>query len=762
MSGLDTTRSPRLPRRQFMFAGAALSGGMALGIAPALSKTADVKAAAGPWVGDMPVGAAFSAWLEIAPDDTLTVNVATPEIGNGVSTQIAMNVAEELNCDWAKVRPAFASIQRNFLEKEVYAVGFQPFFGGHGADKVRLKHCLQLGASARERLKAAAAARWGVTVSDVTAKDSVLSHAASGRSLRFGEVAAEAATVTLPAEPRIKSSSQWQLIGKKSPPKLHIPQIANGTAIYGIDVKQPGMVHAALLQSPVHGGKLKSHDPAKVLRMPGVRAVVVLDPAKTRKSPVKSKATFGFGDNQVQSGVAVIADHYWQARKALDALPVEWDPGDGAKWADSEAIYKAGNAVWGKPGGRTLRKTGDLAAATGKRVVEGEYMTPYCDAATMEPLNATVLVTADSAEAWLATQDQQQAFWTVIDETGLAPENVKVHQTFVGGGFGRRTQADDVRMAVAIAKEYPGKPVKVIWNREECFRQGRFRTPVSARYRAVLDDVTGLPQSYSGETAYVGTSETFQIPLGFFDVPYFNSGIIPNVLLTTNKFPVHVLNGAWRGPCYNSHTFTVETFIDECAVAAGIDPLQYRLDLLANWDKSWSDCLHLASNKAGWGDPLAKGEGLGIAISCWPIANAHKSGSVIATVARVAVSSEGQVSVRQIDVAFDCGSIANPDAVRAQIEGGTLFGMNAALNEELTVKDGAIVEGNFDEYPMIRMADVPPLHVHFDALSGDERMAIIGEAPTGPIQPAIGNAIYAATGKRLRRTPFRKQDLSWS
>lgn len=751
-----------MKRRQFLAVGAAVGGGLAIGIGPAFAKGAEAKTAAGPWAADQLRGAAFSAWVEIAPDDSVTINVPVPEIGNGVMTQIAMNIAEELDCDWAKVRPVFASIQRNFIEKEVYAVGFQPFFGGHGADRHRLDHCLQLGASARERLKAVAAARWGVPAAEITTRDSVLSHAATGRKLRFGEVSAEAAKIALPSEPQPKPQDQWRLLGKKSLPKLHIPQVANGTAVFGIDVQVPGMVHAALLQCPVHGGKLKSHDPAAVLKMPGVRAVVVLDPAKTRKAPVKSKATFGFMDNQVQSGVAVIADHYWQARKALDAMPVEWDAGEGAKWADADAIYAASKAVLGKSDGRTLRKVGDIASATGSRLVESEYLTPYCENAAMEPLNATVLVTADSAEAWLSTQDQQQAYWTVIDETGLPPEQVKVHQTFVGGGFGRRTQADDVRMAVAVAKEFPGRPVKVIWSREETFRQGRYRTPIAAKFSARLDDATGLPQSFRGEVAYTGTSPTFHIPLGYFDMPYFNSGVIPNVVLSTNAMPVHLLNGAWRGPCYNSHAFNVETFIDECAVAAGIDPLDYRLKLLANWDKPWSDCLRVAASKAGWGKSLLKGEGLGIAISCWPIANAHKSGSVIATVVRVAVAKDGTVAVKQIDVAFDCGSVANPDAVRAQIEGATLFGMNAALNEDLTIKDGAIVEGNFDEYPMIRMADVPPLHVHFDALSGDGRMAIIGEAPTGPIQPAIGNAIFAATGKRVRRTPFRKQDLSWS
>ncbi len=744
-----------LDRRDFLVSTAVLGGGFALGVHSASAVNL-------PWATDGASGAEFSPWIEIAADDTITVRSGLPEIGNGAMTQIAMNVAEELNCDWKKLRVVAASIRRNHAEKNVYGVGFHPFFGGHGTGDPRLQHNLQMGASARERLKAAAAARWKVPVGEVQAMNSLLTHAATKRTLRYGDVAAEAAKIKLEVEPKPKPKSEWRLLGKASPSKLEIPDIASGKAVYGIDVQLPGMVYAALLQSPVHGGKLKSHRPEVVMKMPGVRAVVVVDRANSKGAPVPQKSTFGLEDSLVQSGVAVIADHYWQAKTALEALPVEWDTGPGAALADQKQIYDAASALLGKEGSRPLKKAGDVTTAAGKRVVEGSYGTPYCDNAVMEPLNATALVTADSAEIWCPTQDQQQAYWVAIDETGLPPEKVTLHATLVGGGFGRRTQADDVRMAVAVARAYPGKPVKTIWTREETFRQGRFRTPIVAKMKAVLDDESGLPQAITGDCAYVGTRPIFQLPLGFNDQPYFNSGIIPNVKLSASTLPVAILNGAWRGPCYNSHAFNVETFIDECAMAAGMDPLDYRLKLLAKWDKPWRDCLSLAAEKAGWGTKLPRGEGVGIAISCWPVATAHNNGSVIATAVRVAVSRAGAIAVKQIDVAFDCGSVANEDAVRAQIEGGTIYGLNAAMSEELTVKNGAIVEGNFDEYPMMRMADVPAVNVHFGALSGHERMAIIGEAPTGPIQPALGNAIYAATGKRLRRTPFSKQNLSWS
>ena len=599
-------------------------------------------------------------------------------------------------------------------------------------------------------------------MAEINAKNSLLTHVPSGRHLRYGDVAAAAAKITLPVEPTVKPRKEWTFLGKASPAKLHIPQLVAGKLTYGIDVKVPGMVHAALRQSPVQGGTLKSHQPEAVLKMPGVRAVVVIDPSKTKGSPVPTKAPWGAMDNRVQSAVAVIADHYWQAKTALDALPIEWDNGAGEQWASDTQIYQAAQALLDDNSGRVLRKAGDVASVTSGKVVEGVYSTPYGENAMMEPLNGTALVTADSVEVWCPTQDPLQAYWVTIEESGIQPEKVQLHQTYVGGGFGRRTQADDVRMVVAIAKEYPGVPVKTIWSREECFQQGRYRTPILTRFKAVLGD-DGYPMAVTSKASLVGSRPLFQMTFGYDDMPYFTSGIIPNVHISSTKLPVHVMNGAYRGPCFNSHAFLVETFIDECASAAGIDPLEYRLKLVSKWDKPWSDCLRVAAEKAGWGKPLPKGEGRGIAITCWPQAALHNAGSIVCAVAHVKVTKDGELSVKQVDIAFDCGSIANPDAVRAQIEGATMFGMNMTLNEQMTIKDGAMVERNFDQYPMLRLGDrLPQINVHFDALSGHERLGIIGEAPTGPVGPAIGNAIFQATGKRLRSTPFRNHDLTWA
>ncbi len=755
-------RGQGVNRRQFIVSTAVVAGGMALSLSTASAAPADKAAAKGPWGPDTATAGEFNAFIEITPGDVVTLRVPNPESGNGTMTQMAMNVAEELGCDWAKIRTEIASLNRDYVENHVYTKGFLGFFAGHSTEKSRMAYTLQLGASARERLKAAAAARWGVAAGEITAKDSVLSHAASGRSFRFGDVAAQAAKITLASEPALKPKSEWTLLGKKSPSKLNIPEIVTGKAMFGIDVKLPGMVHAALRQVPVMGGTLKSVvNRDAVMKMPGVRAVVVIDPAKSRKSPVREKTTFGLADAKAQHGVAVIADHFWQAKTALEALQVEWDLGSGVAIASGDSLYAAMAAKRDGAPGRALRKIGDVSQAKGTRVVEGEYRTPYGENAVMEPLNGTALVTADSCEVWCPTQDTLQAYWVAVDETGLAPEKVKLHGTYMGGNFGRRTQAEDIRLVVAVAKEYPGVPVKMIWTREEMFRQGRYRTPVASRFKAVLDDATGLPQAVIGHANMAGTRPLFQLTQGLIDPPYLNTGIIPNVSIAQSSLPVHVLNGAYRGPCFNSHAFIAETFIDECAVAANIDPLEYRLKLLANWDKSWSDCLRLVAGKSGWGKPLPKGEGLGIAIAAWPQV-AKDQGSVVAVAARVAVTPQGGLSVKRLDAAFDCGRMANEDAVRAQIEGGLIFGLNMTLNEEMTIADGAMVEGNFDEYPMLRMADMPQIFVHTGALSGLDRFEIMGEVPIGPVGPAVGNAIFRATGKRLRSTPFRKHDLSWT
>lgn len=747
-------------RRSFLISSGLFGGGLALGVSPA-NATGENAALHQPWATEGTGGTELHPWISIAPDDIVTIRVPTPEVGNGAATQVAMNVCEELQCDWSKVRIEFASVRRDYVEKGIYTVGRQPMFSGHGTDPERMKMALQLGASARERLQRAAALRWKVWQDEIDAKDSVLIHRPTGRTLRFGEVAAEAANVMVYNEPDMKSEAEWTFLGKASPPKLTAPAIADGRAVYGIDVKVPGMVHAALKQCPVHGGKLKSHDPKAVLGMPGVRAVVVVDPSKSRGVPKGLTNPVGMGMilTTSQSGVAVIADHYWQAKKALEALPVEWDMGPGGRFSDEKAVYAQGKAALAKGKGPVIRARGDVASVKAGKVLEATYATPWCENAAMEPLNGTAMVTAERCELWVPTQDQHAALWVAVDETGLMPEKVDMHQTLIGGAFGRRTAADDVRMVVAVAKEYPGIPVKVIWSREETMAQGRFRTPIMTRFKAVLGK-DGMPDAFTAHTILGGLIAMLN---SLEDSPYVVSGAIPNAEISSTFLPYHVQTGAYRGPCYNSHAFMVESFIDECAAAANIDPVVYRLRLIEKWDPAWGVVLQTAAAKAGWGKPLPKGEGRGIAIANWPNAGLRKNGTTVCCVVHAAVSRSGELSVKQVDLTFDSGKIANRDAVASQLEGAVIFGLNSAINEEITLKNGAVVETNFDSYPIMRIGDVPPvINIHFDALSGDDRFQPVGEAPVGPVAAALGNAIFAATGKRLRQTPFRKAKLNWT
>jgi isoquinoline 1-oxidoreductase beta subunit len=391
-----------------------------------------------------------------------------------------------------------------------------------------------------------------------------------------------------------------------------------------------------------------------------------------------------------------------------------------------------------------------------KHLVEAEYLTPYCDQAALEPLNGVALVTPDKVEVWHPSQHTQMLFAIAAEETGVAPEHVHVHQTYVGGGFGRRVFGTEARLVIAIAKRIPGRPVKVIWAREEVMRQGRYRPLEAAKLTASLGQ-DGLPVALVANCSGQGHST-----VGLHDTAYVN-GPIPHVTVESTDVPFHIMTGPYRGPGYNTNAFVLEGFIDECAAAAQIDPLEYRRRLLASWpDESWTKCLDEVARQSGWGETLPKGQGRGIAISNWSMDSKPRAGATVATVARVEVSQKGVLNIRQIDVAFDCGKVVNRDAVQAQMEGGTIFGLNMALNEKLTVENGRIVEGNFDAYPMLRLRDIPPIRVHFGGLSGGARFNEVGEAPVGPIGPALANAIYAATGRRLRSMPFAKQDLSWT
>ncbi len=749
----------RMTRRQFVITSAQVGGGMALSIA-AGDAVAAALAHREPWSRPLGRGAVeINPWISISPDDSVLIRVASPESGNGVMTQCAMTVTEELRCDWAKVRVESISLNRDYQENLVYSTpgDFVATFAGRSTIPERMEYLLQLGASARERLKAAAAERWEVNPAEIDASNGVLTHKASGRSLRYGEIADHAATIKLHYEPAPKPASEWTFLGKASPTKLTNASIVDGSGVFGIDVRVPGMKYAALMQSPVHGGRLKSYDFDVIKNMPGVRGVAVVEPSAPRK---QVRWRLSDQDNAPQAAIAVVADHYWQARSALEALPVQWDPGDGARWKTTEQLYDAALEVLEKPGETVDKDQGDALQllASSKRRVDATYMTPFCDQAPMEPLNGTALVTADRVDIWHPSAISIQAYCTAAEEAGIRPENVHLHQTLVGGSFGRRLFGDDVCMVIAVAKRFAGTPIQVIWSREEMTRQGRYRSLKAMKLSAALGG-DGLPIAlHTRLGAFIKSGQN-----GLMDGAYAN-GLIPNVRVESTRVPLHILHGAYRAPGYNSIAFFVESFIDECAVASGMDPLEYRLRIFDKWpDAGWKKCLEEVAAKSNWGERLPRGQGQGLAISNWAMRGKPHSGTTVAVVAKVNVTRAGELTVERLDLAFDCGRILNRDAVLAQLQGGMLFGLNMSLNEELTIHDGQIVEGNFDRYPMLRMAEIPKkLEVHFGALSGHDRFNEVGEPPVGPVGPAVANAIFRATGKRIRTMPFRKHDLRWT
>jgi isoquinoline 1-oxidoreductase beta subunit len=490
----------------------------------------------------------------------------------------------------------------------------------------------------------------------------------------------------------------------------------------------------------VHGGRLQGYDFEKIRGMPGVRGVAVVDPDEPRR--VLEKPAH-WANTNAQSGIAVIAEHYWQARHALEALPVTWDLGSGTQWKTTQQIYDALHARLKEPAGDLLSDVGDAPASLqspNAKVVEAIYHTPLCDHAVMEPLNGTARVTADRVDLWHPAAMVLQALVIATEETGVPAENIHFHQPLVGGSFGRRVNCDDVRMVLAVARKFPGTPIQVIWSREETFRQGKYRDLHAARLRAALGP-DGLPQALVSHVA-----AWKPVMFGMSDAVYVK-GSIPNVRIETSTVQTHILTGQYRGPGYNSHCFFVECFIDECAARAAIDPLEYRLRLLARWpDAGWRKCLEVAAKKAGWGTPLPAGQGR---------AGEPHAGMTVAAAATVEVTAGG-LEVHSLDIAFDCGQVLDIDAVRAQLEGSAIFGMNMSLNEEINIENGRVVEGNFDQYRMMRLADVPRIVIHTDALSGHDRYANAGEAGVGVIGPAIANAVFAASGVRLRSMPFRK------
>jgi len=716
--------APTLSRRQFVVTSLTAAGGFALGVgmlSPAEAATLSVR----PWNDDasgMP--GEINAWVVIQPDDTVIIRYGRAEMGQGSFTTLPQILAEELECDWALVKPEYASANRNFRENKVYGTLST---GGSRAVREQGQLVQQAGASARERLIAAAAKRWNVAASECEAAMSKVTHKMSGRTFRFGELAVEASAIKLDKEPALKRPDQYKFIGRRLE-RLDIPHKVNGAAKFGIDLEVPGMVRAAIIKCPVFGGTVKSVDESAIASMPGNLQVVKLNNA-----------------------VAVVGDRYYRAQKGLNALKIDWEVGAAGTTTSAQFRKEYVDALDQK--GADARHDGnvDAAMASAAKTIEATYDVPIIAHAPMEPLNAIAHVQADRVDVWVGTQNADVALTMAAQASGMAPEKVYIHNTFSGGGFGRRLGPDEVFQAAAISKAV-GKPVKLIWTREEEIRQGRYRTQAAIRFKAGFA-ADGTPVALdmrnsagSGNPAAVQNGVDPQTIQGLINTAYK----FPNFRVVSILKNTHVPLGPWRAPGHSQNVFFVESFIDEMALAAGKDPVQFRRELLAH-RPDFQQLIDVLVEKSDWGKPMPPGKGRGVAL--------HESyESNVGMVAEVTVSDAGEVKVDRVVIACDCGTVVNPRGVETQLEGGMIYGLSAAMFGNITIKDGRVEQGNFDTYPVARLKDAPKTEVYISPTPG-KRWGGVGEPGATMIQPAITNAIFAATGKRLRSLPIKGQDL---
>jgi isoquinoline 1-oxidoreductase subunit beta len=704
----------RLSRRNFLQAGAAAGGGLMLSLSLPFVERHGEAAAADTF--------APNAFIRIGSDGEVVLIMPYVEMGQGTYTSIPMLIAEELEVDLKQVRLEHAPPNEKLYANPLLGVQAT---GNSNAIRGAWKPLREAGATARTMLVAAAAKRWGVDPGACRAQDGEVIHAATGRRLKYGELAADAAKLPLPAGVALKAPADFKLIGKPAK-RLDTPAKVNGTAVYGIDARPPGVKIATLAQSPVFGGRVKNVDDTAAKAVKGVRQIVRLDDA-----------------------VAVVADHMGAAKKGLAALKIEWDDGPHASLSTADVARALEQATLGP--GAVAQKVGDAdkAMAGAATKLEAIYQVPFLAHATMEPMNCTVHFRNDACEVWIGSQAVARVQAMAAKAAGLPPEKVIVHNHLIGGGFGRRLEADGAVRAVEIARHVDG-PVKVVWTREEDIQHDMYRPYWLDRISAGLDD-KGRPVAWKNR--FAGSSVIARwLPPGFKDGldPDSMEGAIdlvydfPNFHVEFVRVePPGIPTAFWRsvGPSHN--VFVTESFIDELAASAKQDAVAYRRALLGKSPRAKA-VLDLAAEKAGWGQALPERSGHGVSLQ-------NAFGSYEAYVAEVEVSKDGSVRVRRVVCAVDCGTVINPDTVEAQIQSGIIFGASAALLGEITLKNGRVEQSNFDTYQVLRMNDTPAIEVH--VVRSTEPPGGMGETGTSAIVPAIANAIFAATGKRLRRMP---------
>lgn len=680
--------------------------------------------------GSLILGFAPNAFIRIGTDDVVTVIVNHSEMGQGIFTALPMLVAEELDADWSKVRVEAAPVDPAYN----HTLWGMQATGGSTSTWTEWDRLRQAGAAAKAMLIAAAAETWKVDPASCRAEKGRVMHAASGQCLSYGQLAEKASGLTPPQNVALKEPGNFTLIGQPTK-RLDTPEKTNGTGVYGLDVQVPGMLTALLARPPVFGGKVKSFEAEKAKAVPGVRQVV-----------------------EIERGIAVVADGFGAAKRGRQALEVVWDEGP-LTGLDSQR-QRQQYAELAKMPGAVAKQQGDVKAAMDRAVkkLEAVYELPYLAHAPMEPLNCVADVRSDSCEIWTGTQFQTADRDAAVEVTGLKPEQVKLHTMLLGGGFGRRGVPDShfVREAVQVSQAVKA-PVKVIWTREDDIHGGFYRPRAWHSLAAGLDTAGNalawrhriVCQSFMTDTPFEETMVINGVDLaaveGAADLPYE----IPNLLVDWQKAPGGVPTHWWRSVGHSHNAFAVESFIDEVAQAAGQDPYEYRRARLAKRPRH-RRVLELAAQKAGWGKPLPAGLGRGLAV--------HASfESFVAQVVEVSVSKEGKVRVHRVVCAIDCGPVVNPDTIRAQMEGGIVFGLTAALYGEITFEKGRVKQRNFNDYPMLRMNEMPVVEVHI--VPSTNKMGGVGEVAVPPLAPAVANALFAATGKRIRRLPIRAEDL---
>lgn len=682
-----------------------------------------------------------NAWVVIRPDDTVVIRIARSEMGQGSLTGLAQLVAEELEANWAKVTTEYPTPGQNLARKRVWG-NFST--GGSRGIRESENYVRKGGAIARTMLVQAAADQWKVPVSELRAANSVVTHVPSGRTLRYGQLAVAASKLTPPADVALKDPKDWKLVGKRLA-RLDTADKVTGKQVYGADFRMPGMLNAAIKDCPVFGGKVKSFNAAAIQGRPGVKRVV----------PV--------GD----SAVAVVADTWWRAKTALDALPIEWDLGPNVKESSATvaAMLKAGldapEAVIGNQNGDAK-----AALASAARVIEAVYSYPHQNHATMEPMSATARYTPERCEVWTPTQNGEAALAAASEASGLPAAQCEVYKQMLGGGFGRRGAVHDwVRQVVEIAKQMPGTPVKLLWSREEDMLHGRFHPVTQCKLRAGLDaqgNITALHMRISGQSILAGVFPQ-NIRNGLDPVvfqglnppgPEASIGYsFPNLLVDHAMRNPPVPPGFWRGVNLNQNAIYLESFIDEIAAATNQDPLALRRKLMASHPKHLA-VLNAVAERVGWGSPAPDVNGQKVYRG---LAQTMGFGSYVAACAEVSVSNDGVLKVHRIVAATDPGHAVNPQQIEAQVEGSFAYGLSAALFGECTLKDGRIEQENFSTYPVMLMQHMPKVETVLVPSGGF--WGGVGEPTIAVAAPAVLNAIYAATGKRIRDLPVKNQNL---